>query len=105
MSEISHSVFKDKRSERRYPREPLSPNLDRWLRRHRKQHERTPNKNKRRNGGIQTGDWGDITYMATTAEPEQETPTQELPHGSPPLGVHPESCRGLFKEAYSTPRA
>lgn len=44
-------------------------------------------------------------YMATTAEPEQETPNHELPHGSPPLRVHPESCRGLFKEAYSTPRA
>lgn len=43
--------------------------------------------------------------MAITAEPEQETPNHELPHGSPPLGVHPESCRGLFKEAYSTPRA
>lgn len=44
-------------------------------------------------------------YISVTDEPEHLIPSQESPHGSPPLDFQPVSCEGDFKLLYITLRA
>lgn len=46
-----------------------------------------------------------LYYISVTEDPEHLIPSQESPHGSPPLDFQPLSFEGEFKLVYITLRA
>jgi len=43
-----------------------------------------------------------LKYISVTDVPEHWIPSQESPHGSPPLEPQPDNCDGEFKLLYIT---